>query len=166
MEKRVVPALPERARSELQLRDERLFEGDRPFTGIVIERYSDGVLKSRSTVSNGLLEGLSEGWHTNGVLQVSEHFVHGVSDGLRTKFYPDGKKLSEASILNGEIDGIYNRWYENGQLAERVHLSHGVADGESLAFHPDGSLKARVRLDHGQVVEQHFWEPGEMAAPR
>jgi len=157
-----IPGPPERPRNELVLRDGRLFDSDLPFTGIVVEHFGDGGMKSRSAVSNGLLEGLSEGWHTNGVLQVKEHFVRGVSHGIRTKYHPNGRKLSVVNVVEGKLEGLYERWHENGALAEQIHLTNGVAHGESLAFHPDGSLKARVRLDHGAVIEQSFWEPGQV----
>lgn len=147
-------------RSELQLVEGRLTERGVPFTGVVLEYYGDGPLKSRSEVSNGLLEGLSEGWYTNGVLQVTEHFLLGVSHGLRAKYYDNGSRLSVATIVEARVQGVYERWHRNGVLAEKVFLTNGVADGESLAFHPDGSLKARVRLDAGKVVKQEFWEPG------
>jgi antitoxin component YwqK of YwqJK toxin-antitoxin module len=156
-----VPPPTERSRNQLELREGRLFDGAESFSGLVLEHYDGGELKSRSVVSHGLLEGLSEGWHTNGVLQITEHYSNGVSHGLRTKFHLSGAKLSEATVVAGQIEGRYERWHENGRLAEQVQLTNGVPHGESRAFHPDGSLKARVRLDHGTVVEQQFWEPGE-----
>ena len=50
---------------ELVRRDGRLYQvsGAGPFTGIVTDAYEGGELKSRSVVTNGLLEGLSRGWH-------------------------------------------------------------------------------------------------------
>ncbi len=147
-------------RNELQLVDGRLTERGVPFTGVVLEHYGDGPLKSRSGVSNGLLEGLSEGWYTNGVLQVTEQFHLGVSHGMRTKYYDNGNRLSEARIVEARLQGLYERWHQNGVLAEKIFLTNGVANGESLAFHPDGSLKARVQLDSGKVVKREFWEPG------
>jgi antitoxin component YwqK of YwqJK toxin-antitoxin module len=147
-------------RNELQFVDGRLTERGVPFTGVVLEYYADGQLKSRSWVSNGLFEGLSEGWYTNGVLQVTEHFHLGLSHGLRTKYFENGSRLSVARIVEARIQGLYERWHQNGVLAEKVFLTNGVANGESLAFHPDGSLKARVRLDSGKVIKQEFWEPG------
>lgn len=159
------PPPVERLRHDLVLREGQLFDDDTPFTGFVVERYGGGELKSRSAVSNGFLEGLSEGWHTNGVIQVREYFVRGVSHGIRTKFYPNGNKLSVAKIVSGTVEGHFERWHENGQLAEVITLSNGVAHGESLAFHPDGSLKARVQLEQGKVVTQDFWKPGERVLP-
>ena len=157
------PILQQRSRKQLELKDGRLYFVGKPFSGVVIDHYDGGELKSRSAVSNGLLQGLSEGWYTNGIKQVTEHFTNGVSSGMRVKYYATGEKQSEAQIVNGKIEGLFQRWYENGQLAEKVYLTDGVPNGESIAYHPDGSLKARARLDHGKVVEQQFWEPGQSA---
>lgn len=133
----------------------------RPFTGLVTDLYDGGELKSRSAVSNGLLEGLSEGWSTNGQRQVEEYFAGGVSHSRRTKSYPSGSRLSEAMIVHGQLDGIFQRWHENGQMSERVEMSEGRPNGLSLAYHPSGSLKARVRLEEGKVLEQQSWADGE-----
>jgi antitoxin component YwqK of YwqJK toxin-antitoxin module len=159
--KEKVPSITERRRSELQLRDGRLLLQGVPFTGALVEYYENGKMKSRSRVSNGVLEGLSEGWHTNGVLQVSEHFTQGVSDGPRVKYHENGKKLSEANVVSGKINGSYQRWHDNGTLAERLYFIDGVATGEAASYFPDGSVKARVRLEHGKVVEQRFAKQGE-----
>jgi hypothetical protein len=155
------PPPNQRLRTELDLRDGCLFDRGNPFTGAVLEYYANGQIKSRSSISNGLLEGLSEGWHTNGVLQVSEHFAKGVSNGLRTKYYENGKKLSETRVINGTIEGLYQRWHENGILAQRFYLTNGLPNGEAVSYFPDGALKARVRLDHGTVVEQRFAKQGD-----
>jgi len=156
------PLLDERSRSELEFRDGRFCRpgSAQPFTGFVTDFYDGGELKSRSMVSNGLLEGLSEGWFTNGQKQVEEYFISGVSHGRRTKWYPNGAKHSEAMIVNGKLHGAFQRWYENGQLSERVELSDGQPSGLSLAYHPDGSLKARVTLQDGRVLEQQSWQEG------
>ena len=87
------------------------------FTGWVTEQYPTGLLKSRSSVTNGLLEGLSEGWHTNGVKQVEEHYRAGVSHGLRVKWDENGQVVSEATVVGGKIEGVFRRWHSNGVLA-------------------------------------------------
>src|SRR5262245_50193024 len=84
-----VPKPKERLRNELEMKDGRMYYAGKPFSGIVFDQYEEGKIKSRSTVSNGLLEGLSEGWYTNGVKQVTEHFSRGVSQGARIKYHPN-----------------------------------------------------------------------------
>lgn len=156
----------EALRSELTSRDGKLYRTNElaPFTGVMLEKYPDGKLQSRSELKDGQIDGLSEGWLTNGVLQVQEHFVKGVSHGVRTKYHPNGQKLSEANIENGKITGVFRRWHDNGQLAEEVNMRDGNADGPSAAFYPSGFLKAEAELKNGNVVTQKFWKDGEKKA--
>jgi hypothetical protein len=135
------------------------------FTGIMIEHAANGLLRSRSEISNGVLQGLSEGWHTNGQLQISEHFRAGASHGLRTKWYASGAKQSEANIAEGKLNGAFRRWHERGALSEQLEFVEGQPHGVSLAYYPSGCLKARVTLDHGKVLDHELWAEGEAPDP-
>ena len=57
---------------------------DTPFTGQVVEYYRDGKLKSQTDVRDGLLDGVSLGYFTNGTLQIEEPFHAGKAHGKRT----------------------------------------------------------------------------------
>ena len=150
-------------RDALNLHDGKRYAkgSSEPFTGVMTEVYGNGVLQSRSVISNGLLEGLSEGWYTNGTKQVEELFRGGVSDGLRVKWYENGKKLSEAPIVAGKIEGVFKRWHDNGALAEEITLRNGTPDGLSRSYYPDGCRKAEAHLSNGTVVDQKSWTDGE-----
>src|SRR5262245_15560296 len=163
----LTPSLPEVQRTKLEMRaDGWHARGEsRGFTGFLLDTYEDGALKSRSAVSNGLLHGLSQGWHTNGQQQVEEHFVAGTSHGLRTKWHPNGQKLSEVTIVSGKLQGTFRSWHENGVPAEEVELTDGQPDGLSRAYFPSGFLKSQVMLRNGKVVEQQFYKDGEYREP-
>jgi len=135
--------------------------GGEPFTGILCDYYANGSQKSRSVVSNGFLEGISEGWHTNGQKQLTEFYCAGVSHGIRTKWYDSGQKLSEVKVIHGKLEGAFSRYYEDGQLAESIILKNGLPDGRSCSYYPSGFLKAEARLTEGKVIEQKFWKDGE-----
>lgn len=156
-------APPELSRSNLELVEGRLRPTGQttPFNGFMLEHYADGVLRSRSAISNGVLHGLSQGWHTNAQLQVSEQFKEGLSHGLRTKWYPDGARQSEAHIVDGKLNGNFRKWHENGTLSEQVDFVADQPNGLSLSWFPSGYLKARVMLKDGKPVEQQFWKDGE-----
>jgi antitoxin component YwqK of YwqJK toxin-antitoxin module len=134
---------------------------DRAFTGRLVARDANGVLRSASTLVEGRLHGLSEGWFTNGVLQIREPFVDGVAQGVRTKWRSDGSKESEASIRDGQIDGRFVRWNPQGGLTEEACFQAGIPIGEARAWHPDGSLSSWCRLEQGKVMESKTWPPGE-----
>jgi antitoxin component YwqK of YwqJK toxin-antitoxin module len=152
------------SRTNLVLDEGRLHRAGQPgmFTGFMVEHSASGALRSRSAISNGLLHGLSEGWYTNGQLQVTEHFREGVSHGLRTKWAASGAKISEASIVDGKLHGTFRRWHENGVLSEQVEFVAGQPQGTSLAYFPSGFLKARVTLLDGKPADQAFWRDGEV----
>jgi antitoxin component YwqK of YwqJK toxin-antitoxin module len=135
-----------------------------PFTGVLLDYYPNGVLQSRSVVSNGLLNGLSEGWHTNGLLQIREFYHANLSDGLRMKWYPDGKKLSESNIVFGKMQGIFRRWYDNGKLAEEIPMRDGKIEGVGRAFYPSGFLKTELEMHNGEVSQSKSWEDGQQSA--
>lgn len=157
-------ALPELERSALTLKEGRLHLGDGIFTGLMLEHYPDGGLKSRSAISNGLLHGLSEGWFTNQVRQVAEHFVNGVSHGERLRWDEQGRKLAAAQIVDGKIEGVFRRWHTNGVLSEEVTMKNGEAEGLSRSWYSSGSLQAEVRLAQGKILEQHRYKDGERPA--
>jgi antitoxin component YwqK of YwqJK toxin-antitoxin module len=150
-------------RADLELREGRLYlKGQsKPFFGVMLEYYPGGARRSRSQLANGVLNGISEGWHTNGQLDVQEYFKEGFSHGLRVKWYPTGVKMSEVMISEGKLNGAFRRWHENGTLAERINLKNGNADGLSEAYYPSGFMKAQVRLVAGKPVDPKFWKDGE-----
>lgn len=136
-----------------------------PFTGLLLDTYEDGIRKSLSIVSNGLLEGLSQGWYTNGQQQVEEHFIAGTSHGLRTKWHHNGQKLSEIPIVEGQLHGTFRRWDEQGALTEEIEIKSGQPDGVSRSFYPSGSIKAEALLKQGRLIENRQWKDGEKAPP-
>lgn len=146
--------------SEVELKEGRLMRkgAAEVFSGWLTESYRTGGLRSRSFVSNGVLEGLSEGWHTNGVLQVSEQFVGGRSEGVVTKWDLDGRRVSEAITRSGLMEGRFQRWHTNGTLAEEMEMRQGQPHGLARSWYPSGSLKAEVQLEDGKVLTKRYWD--------
>jgi antitoxin component YwqK of YwqJK toxin-antitoxin module len=137
---------------------------NRVFSGWLVEESSTGTPRSRSQIKDGVLNGVSEGWYTNGQIQVREHYVQGVADGVRVKWHANGATQSVATIANGKLTGRFLRWHDDGSLAEEVAMLDGQPDGLSRAYYPSGFVKAEVQLKAGQVVEKKFWKDGEVPA--
>jgi antitoxin component YwqK of YwqJK toxin-antitoxin module len=163
----VIEPLPEVSLGALVSHNGRLHQSNDavPFVGFVTERYDGGPLKARSAISNGVLNGLSEGWYTNGALEVREHFQNGMSAGRREKWHPNGQKLSEVMVVNGKLNGVFRRWHDNGQLAEEIQMKAGHADGIAKAWYPSGFAKAEARLENGKLIEQKTWDDGQKREP-
>ena len=161
-----VAGLPELARTNLVHLDGRWYQigHTNPFVGVLLEYYPGGTVMSRSMVSNGQLNGLSEGWFTNRQMQVRETYRTNVADGVRIRWYPNGQKLSEAQIVMGKIQGPFRRWHENGQLAEEIPMHDGQQEGVGRAYYASGSLAMEVERHAGRVVSQKEWKDGEQKA--
>ncbi|MDX1951029.1 MAG: toxin-antitoxin system YwqK family antitoxin [Verrucomicrobiota bacterium] len=158
--KKSAPPTVEILLTDLVQTNGRLFKiGDSNyFTGVMIEKFPDGQLKSRSSVSNGVLWGLSEGWHTNGQLQVRETFLDGKSEGLRSKWDFNGVKISEATIVGGKLNGLFRRWHTNGILADEVVMTNDQPNGLARAWYPSGAPKAEIQLANGDILHQKRWD--------
>lgn len=149
------PPVVEVDRKELVLQDGHLVRNgeSNAFTGLMLEFYPDGTLQSRSAVSNGVLHGLSEGWHTNGVLAVQETFVLGRSEGIRTKWDPASNRIAESSIHDAKIHGFHREWHANGRLILEASMSEGQPHGLVRKWSPEGVLIGQWTLSNGVVVE-------------
>ena len=143
------------SRNQLVLQQGRLMKTSQTnaFTGLMVEFYPDGTLQSRSVVSNGLLHGVSEGWHTNGVLAITEVFVDGKSHGTRIKWDAASNRIAETTISAGQIHGSHREWYTNGQPALEMSMVDGKAQGLARKWNLDASLAGQWVLSNGVVVQ-------------
>lgn len=83
--------------------DGRMLLGGHFFTGIAVEYWRGGAIASEMSYQDGIEDGLSRGWHDNGV---------------RSWVTPYRK---------GCVAGMMQEWHRNGQLALQEEIDHGVA---------------------------------------
>ena len=160
----VIPAAPEEiSRRDLVMNDGRWYRTGETnvFSGWMVDLYPDGARLSRSQISSGLLNGVSETWYPNGRMQVREYFKDNISSGLREKWHENGAKQSQATIVDGQVVGTFQSWYDNGQLAEQIEMKLGQPDGVALAYYPSGFLKVETTVRDGQVLGRKLWKDGE-----
>ncbi len=136
-----------------------------PYTGWLVDYYQNGARLSRSMVSNGLLNGLSQGWYTNGQLQIQETYRDNYSEGERKKWSPEGRLLTAATVVHGRFQGLFRRWYPNGKLAEEIPMTNGQPDGLGRSYYENGTLKAEVQMQAGKIVSRKDFPDGTLARP-
>ncbi len=148
------------ALSKLEQRDGIYYLGteDVAFSGVALEEYPSGSIKSSTRYEAGKPHGESLGYYENGQIQVREVFRDGVSHGTRTKWYTDGVKQSEGRIVGGEFDGLFSRWDEEGRLLMEVELKSGVPHGTSRSWYTGGALKSEVVMENGREISRQEFE--------
>ena len=78
--------------------------------------YSNGKMASEATFKNNVQVGVQKDYYENGKLKVELPYKNGVVDGIAKVYYPTGKLMSEESYKNDQLDGIVKRYDENGKL--------------------------------------------------
>ena len=99
-----------------------------PFTGVVTEHDSTGLLRASTTYRDGLRDGKAEGWHANGQLSFKR------------------------SYQAGRESGRYRGWWENGTPRFDYHFHDGVLHGEQREWLRDGTLYRKTRYFEGNEL--------------
>lgn len=135
-------------------------------------KYRNGALMFRQYHVNGVLEGPSTSYSSEGELLAWAHFENGLKEGPTYTFFHEGslKKLNHYS--RGELDGKQICYYPNGQVKSEVSYINGLLDGDVLLYYPNGNLKRELHFKNGLrdgferiwnkngllTVEAHFQE--------
>ncbi len=163
------PPVVERQRSELEVRDDRLYLQEDPeqlFNGRLVEFFPDGAKRVEIEIVEGRPHGRSRGWHENGQLEVEERFFEGVSHGERTRWHRNGNKRSHAHIDSGVVTGLFVEWHDNGVKAVEMHMKNGKPDGECRAWFASGAPKSVALMHEGTIVEREFFKDQKPSAMR
>lgn len=111
------------------------------FQGVVVEKYDDGVLHSRTPYVAGLSQGKAETWFPNGQ-QATE------------RFYDRGKKVGE-----------HRGWYASAQPRFYYQFSQGLHHGQFWEWHEKGDIYQYAEFDQGKEVGRQIWrESGKIYA--
>lgn len=117
-----------------------VYYDNRPFTGVAITRYANGLLAS------------------------SMEFVEGKRQGKYKKFFADGELSYEANYANGKLHGTSKTWWKNGNLRTMSNFVNGVADGVQLQYYKSGALFKKINLVMGKEegLQQSWRENGKL----
>ena len=115
------------AEEELEFdRDQTCLHNGRPFTGIAVEKFRGGAIRSEVAYVDGMQTGFSRDW------------------------YPNGQLRSESEFHENSLHGNSRKWYENGALEEDSNHELGIELRRSL-WAEDGTL-----LEQRSLAESDF----------
>jgi antitoxin component YwqK of YwqJK toxin-antitoxin module len=100
-----------------------LHRGER-FTGEVVE-YQRGVLVSLVTYRNGLEDGLSKEWYTDGTLRAEGVLRGGFPVGESREWHPNGRPAARVLMsANGLRQLEITEWDDAGNLTKEWRAEH------------------------------------------
>lgn len=86
-------------------------------------------------------------------------FKNGLKEGLSEDFFSDGKKHTSRSFRNDTAIGNYVEYYHSGAVAEKGYMDMFQVSGTMTSFYPGGKQKESVRYENG--VQLNYTEHDE-----
>lgn len=87
------------------------------------------IRESELPVEDGKIHGLARTWGSNGVLDETAEYEHGVRQGTTRRWYKERLLLSEVHFENGKMDGIFKQWHADGSLQKKGEYRMGTPIG-------------------------------------
>jgi antitoxin component YwqK of YwqJK toxin-antitoxin module len=141
---------------------------DKPFTGRLIDYYSNGNKKADITYKNGKVHGLYNLWFENGNRKYEVGYVDGVEHGKHIVYYENGN-IEEMSNMNyGKPDGLLTYFKESGNKFIEINYKNGKKDGRQLIFLDNGykGIEKTYKDDRQVGEELFFGDNGEVICKR
>ena len=106
---------PTVAFDDLGWKDDRYTIGDKPFSGVAIQKHSDGSTKARWELKDGAPHGVVTEFTPEGIQIVETHFTDGIRDGTNTYWDEQGTLIKiQVYDMGSEVSVEYF-----GSLAEK-----------------------------------------------
>lgn len=137
-----------------------------PLTGTLIRTFADGQFKSAFV--DGILNGESQGYYTNGKLEHTITFKDNKKEGPFKKYdengnllassnykadklegdfiayYPNGAVYFKETYQNDLLNGVKEIHYESGQLKSSATYKNNLLNGPAKEFYPDGKIQSEM----------------------
>ncbi len=127
---------------------------DNKKTGLWIEYYCSGTIRSKVTFVNGRPNGPVLLYHENGKISEEGTWRNNRWIGNYRLFYDNGQVQHEFEFSEaGRREGKQKYFYENGQLAVEGNFENGRESGLIREYYENGDLKAEKNYNNGAVDE-------------
>lgn len=134
---------------------------EEPFSGIWRRWHKDTMNRYRteSTYKDGLLEGPSWRWYSNGQLELEINYKDGNREGVVRWWFENGQLRRQTTYnKDGREEGFVQQWHANGQLKAEGYLRHGYPEGLVRTWHENGQLNEEECFSNYELVAMYNCE--------
>lgn len=121
-----------------------------PFSGVLMERYADGRVKSKTEYVNGKRHGIAMQWYPDGIVKEVRYYTAGAKVGVHTGWWPHGEVRFSYAFKDGVYHGDFREWYESGQPARAFYYQDGRETGAQKAWRENGKLYVNLVYKNGR----------------
>ena len=118
------------------------------FSGVYIELYENGQVKTEMALRNGQKHGITKIYFDSGKINEFRSFKKSLMHGKWETWNEPGKKIAEANYRNGKKDGKWYVWDENGTLRYDMIYKKGKKTGTWFIFDEKGKEVNSKKYDN------------------
>ncbi|NTW25588.1 MAG: toxin-antitoxin system YwqK family antitoxin [Lentimicrobium sp.] len=109
--------------------------------GIQVVYYENLRKKSEeSNYVNGVKDGLSRWYNTEGNILVEYNYVNGLLEGEQKSFYSNKNIRTSEIYKNNQNEGAYLEYHENGSVKVTGEYKAGLKDGKWIEYDENGKI--------------------------
>jgi antitoxin component YwqK of YwqJK toxin-antitoxin module len=128
--------------------------------GIYREFYSlGGELRLEETYRDGLVEGVSREWYTNGMKRSETFYRRGKKDGFCRAWYETGQMMHEIWYQHDDYHGLYQTWRFDGIKELETSYYRGEHHGLFRRWRSGGELESDLLYSFGELVSNTTYYP-------
>lgn len=120
-----------------------------PNDGYYEEKYQDGSVFQKGTISNNKFNNYWVGFYPNGQIEFEQDFIH--KSGTISYYYENGKKKSLGNYKNGLSHGETKIWFNNENIDEISFWKNGVQDSIFITYYKDGVMESKSFFEEGKL---------------
>ena len=118
----------------------------------------NGVLESEEHYSNGMLNGRSTNYFTNGKKSEAVNFIDGKEDGYYVDYFTNSKMQTQGYYVAGLQEGVWHSYQEDGVLQAENFYVNGKMNGPQTYYNVDGSLDLIETYDMDQLIQFELFD--------
>lgn len=141
-----------------------------PFTGIALEKYPSGKIRSVKEFVAGRLNGKMQNYYETGEIAEITYYENGKAQGevvlfqkivreyddgaikQQTYYHTNGNKAHTTSMLpNWKAEGIQEHYWGDGKIRIKIPHKDGKRHGMAEYYKQDGTLEKTENYENGQL---------------
>jgi len=154
---------------------------EKPYSGKVLEYFSNGKKKLEKSIKDGKLHGMIIKWNYDGIKESEISFENGLKwgpyriwnngqpkeegaykagkeDGEWIYWFDNGGKQKECSYIEGTLEGPYIKWNYSGKKIYEGICKKGLFSGRAVSWNDGGEKVSEGTLENDKKIGQWvFW---------
>lgn len=120
-----------------------------PFSGYMLEKYTDNSIKSITSFYEGKQHGLTTTYYQDGKIRDKRMYKENLSFGSHIGFWENGKKKFDFVYYNDKREGLQKQWYSSGQPYAFLNFKNDAEFGMQKAWRENGKPYINYEVKDG-----------------